>query len=103
VADPQSAVPNGVPTLKRLPRPGLSRGRVPIFLPMTELSLEIHAHNDHTITTTPRSLGAMASNSIKLLTGNSHPALAKSVADQSVYLVLDSVKSLLIMTNAVWA
>lgn len=45
----------------------------------------------------------MASNSIKLLTGNSHPTLAKAVADQSVYLVLDSVKSLLTMTNAVWA
>ena len=70
---------------------------------MTELSSEIHVHNDHTITTTPHSLGAMASNSIKLLTGNSHPALAKAVADQSVYLVLDSVASMLIMTNAVWA
>jgi hypothetical protein len=45
----------------------------------------------------------MASNSIKLLTGNSHPALAKAVADQSVYLVLDPVTSLLMMTNAVWA
>lgn len=70
---------------------------------MTELSREIHTHNDHTITTTSSSRGAMASNSIKLLTGNSHPALAKAVADQSVYLVLDSVKSLLTMTNAVWA
>jgi hypothetical protein len=52
--------------------------------PMTELSEEIHTHNDHPITTTSSSLAAMATNSIKLLTGNSHPVLAKAVADQSV-------------------
>jgi hypothetical protein len=70
---------------------------------MTEQSEEIHIHNDHPITTTSSSLAAMATNSIKLLTGNSHPVLAKAVADQSVYLILDSVKALLIMTDVVWA
>jgi hypothetical protein len=56
---------------------------------MMELSEEIHVHDDHPITTTSSSTGAMASNSIKLLTGNSHPMLAKAVADQSVHPVLD--------------
>jgi phosphoribosylpyrophosphate synthetase len=51
---------------------------------MTEHTQEIHDQNDHPITTTSPSPGVMASNSIKLLTGNSHPALAKAVADQSV-------------------
>jgi len=71
---------------------------------MMELSEEIHAHDDdHPITTTSSSTGAMASNSIKLLTGNSHPVLAKAVADQSVHPVLDFIESLLIMNGAVWA
>lgn len=70
---------------------------------MAELSEQIHTHNDHPITSTSSSLTAMATNSIKLLTGNSHPVLAKAVADQSVYLILDFVKSLLIMTDVVWA
>lgn len=70
---------------------------------MTDQSEEIHIQNDPAITTTSSSLGVMASNSIKLLTGNSHPALAKAVADQSVSLVLDSVESLLMMNDAVWA
>jgi hypothetical protein len=70
---------------------------------MTEQSEEIHIQNDPPITTTSSSLGAMASNSIKLLTGNSHPALAKAVADQSVYLVLESVECLLMTDNVVWA
>jgi hypothetical protein len=91
-------------TLKRerLPRLDFSREGV-LFFPMTERSEEIHVHDDHPITTTSSSPGVMASNSIKLLTGNSHPALAKDVADQSVHPVLDFIKSLLILNDAVWA
>jgi hypothetical protein len=37
------------------------------------------------ITTSSLNDAGMASNSIKLLTGNSHPDLAKAVADRSVH------------------
>jgi hypothetical protein len=79
--------------VKRLPRLDFfPRGGFTYFLsPMTEHSQEIHDQNDHPITTTSPSPVVMASNSIKLLTGNSHPALAKAVADQSVNPVLDSI------------
>ena len=74
-----------------------------VFFPMAEPPEEFHAHDDDPITTTSLSSSAMASNSIKLLTGNSHPVLAKAVADQSVHPILDSVESLLITNDAVWA
>ena len=70
---------------------------------MTESFEEVYAHNDPSIIKISSSSGAMASNSIKLLTGNSHPVLAKAVADQSVNPVLDVVESPLITTHAVWA
>jgi hypothetical protein len=93
--------PHHETTCERLPRLDFSR-EGSISFPMTEHSQEIHDHNDDPITTTSPSPGAMATNSIKLLTGNSHPALAKAVADQSVNPVLDPFESLLIMNDAVW-
>lgn len=88
-----------------------SRNRLPslefsgegsFFFPTMDTTKENHVQDDHPITTTSSSLAPMASNSIKLLTGNSHPALAKAVADQSVHPVLHPIASLLTMKYAVW-
>lgn len=61
---------------------------------------EVHVQDDHPIATTSTASGTMASNSIKLLTGNSHPQLAKAVADQSVCPALAALESLLITEDA---
>lgn len=46
-----------------------------------------HGHAS-SVTTSPLDYAGMASNSIKLLTGNSHPDLAKAVADRFVMVAV---------------
>lgn len=60
-------------TPQRAPRPN--------FFPMTESSWNCCGH-DEQLTPASFDTPAMAANSIKLLTGNSHPELAKLVADR---------------------
>ena len=56
----------------------------PTVGPLSSMFAYDSLHDEGTSIRSPTKQSAMATNSIKLLTGNSHPQLAKAVADRFV-------------------